>query len=81
MKEADIYIPPTEGSLVGIIPGLNGRDAVNEVIDTLLRKKLYHSKSWLKLQRTKGKSIEDIAKECGVSPQIVHVYLKKYGLK
>lgn len=46
-----------------------------------MRKKLYHSKAWLKLQRGKGKSITDIAKECGVSAQIIDVYLKKYGLK
>jgi hypothetical protein len=33
--QVDIYIPPTEGSLVGIIPGLRGRKAVQEVIDIL----------------------------------------------
>lgn len=44
-------------------------------------KKLYHSKAWLKLQRTKGKTINDIAKECGVSAQIIDVYLTKFGLK
>jgi transposase len=46
-----------------------------------MRKKLYHSAAWLKLQRSKGKSITEIAKECGVSAQIINVYLKKYGIK
>lgn len=46
-----------------------------------MRKKLYHSRAWLQLQRKKGKSITDIAKECGVSYQVVDVYLKKYGIK
>lgn len=46
-----------------------------------MRKKLYHSKAWLKLQRSKGKSITEIAKECGVSAQVIDVYLKKFGLK
>jgi Zn-dependent peptidase ImmA (M78 family) len=44
-------------------------------------KKLYHSKAWLKLQRSKGKTIADIAKDCGVSYQMIDVYLKKFGLK
>lgn len=35
----DIYIPPTEGPLVGVVPSLHGRDEVNEVIDTLLNEK------------------------------------------
>lgn len=46
-----------------------------------MKKKLYHSKAWLKLQRSKGKTVTDIARECGVSAQIIDVYLKKYGLK
>jgi DNA-binding transcriptional regulator LsrR (DeoR family) len=46
-----------------------------------VKKKLYHSAAWLKLQRSKGRSITDIAKECGVSAQIINVYLKKHGLK
>jgi transposase len=46
-----------------------------------MRKKLYHSKAWLQIQRSKGKSITEIAKECGVSAQIINVYLKKHGLK
>lgn len=46
-----------------------------------MRKKLYHSKAWLQNQRTKGKSITEIAKECGVSAQIINVYLKKFNLK
>jgi DNA-binding transcriptional regulator LsrR (DeoR family) len=46
-----------------------------------MRKKLYHSAAWLKLQRTKGKTVTDIAKECGVSAQIIDVYLKRFGLK
>lgn len=46
-----------------------------------MKKKLYHSKAWLEAQRRKGLSIVDIAKLCNVSPQIIHVYLKKFGLK
>ena len=44
-------------------------------------RKLYHSKAWLKLQRSKGKTVTEIAKMCGVSAQIVDLYLKKFGLK
>jgi len=43
--------------------------------------KLYHSKKWLELQRKRGKSIDDIAKMCGVSYQMIDVYLKKFGVK
>lgn len=43
--------------------------------------KLYHSKAWLKLQRGKGRTITEIADQCGVSAQIINVYLKKFGLK
>ena len=46
-----------------------------------MKKKLYHSAAWLKLQRSKGKSITEIAALCNVSPQIIHMYLKKFGLK
>jgi hypothetical protein len=46
-----------------------------------MKKKLYHSKAWLRSQRAKGKTITDIARECGVSAQIINVYLKKHGLK
>lgn len=82
-RKPDIYLPTVEGSIVGIIPGLRGQEAVNAVIEELLgiRKKLYHSKAWLKLQRSKGKSITQIANECGVSAQVIDVYLKKFGLK
>lgn len=83
MREPDIILHGCEGSLVGRVEGLRGREAVNEVIDELLgmRKKLYHSKAWLQLQRSKGKNITEIAKMCGVSAQIIDVYLKKFGLK
>lgn len=46
-----------------------------------MKKKLYHSQAWLKLQRSKGKSVTEIAKQCNVSAQIIDVYLKKFGLK
>lgn len=46
-----------------------------------MKKKLYHSKAWLKLQRSKGKSITEIAAMCGVSAQIIDVYLTRFGLK
>jgi hypothetical protein len=36
----------------------------------------YTTPAWLKLQRTKGKTVTDIARECGVSAQIIDVYLK-----
>ena len=32
----DIIIPPTEGSIVGILPNVHGADQVNEIIATLL---------------------------------------------
>ena len=46
-----------------------------------MKKKLYHSKAWLKLQRSKGYSVTEIAKMCNVSAQIINVYLDKHGLK
>lgn len=43
--------------------------------------KLYHSKKWLELQRKKGLTIDQIAKQCGVSYQMIDVYLKKFGIR
>lgn len=43
--------------------------------------KLYHSKKWLEAQRKKGRTIDDIAKQCGVSYQMIDVYLKKWNIK
>lgn len=43
--------------------------------------KLYHSKKWLQAQRSKGRTIDEIAKQCGVSYQIIDVYLKRFGIK
>lgn len=43
--------------------------------------KLYHSKKWLALQRSKGLTIDQIAKQCGVSYQIIDIYLKKFGIR
>lgn len=43
--------------------------------------KLYHSKKWLELQRKKGLTIDEIAKTCGVSYQMIDVYLKKFGIR
>lgn len=43
--------------------------------------KLYHSRKWLELQRKKGLTIAEIAKQCDVSYQMVDIYLKKFGLK
>lgn len=43
--------------------------------------KLYHSKKWLEQQRRNGKTIAEIAKQCGVSYQMIDIYLKKFGIK
>jgi len=43
--------------------------------------KLYHSRRWLEAQRKKGRTIDDIAKQCDVSFQIIDVYCKKWGIK
>lgn len=43
--------------------------------------KLYHSKRWLELQRKQGKTIDQIAKQCNVSYQMIDVYLKKFGIR
>jgi len=43
--------------------------------------KLYHSKKWLTLQRKQGKTIDEIAKQCQVSYQIIDVYLKKFNIR
>jgi len=43
--------------------------------------KLYKSKKWLEAQRKKGRSIADIASECGVSYQMIDTERKKYGIK
>jgi transposase len=47
----------------------------------LMQAKLYHSKAWLKLQRSKGKTIAEIANMCGVSYQMIDIYLTKFNLK
>lgn len=46
-----------------------------------MNKKLYHSKAWLMQQRMAGKTIDQIAQQCDVSYQIIHVYLKKFGIR
>lgn len=43
--------------------------------------KLYHSKKWMEAQRKRGKTIQDIADQCGVSYQIIDVYRKKFNIK
>ena len=43
--------------------------------------KLYHSKKWLELQRKKGMTIAEIANLCGVSYQMIDVYLKRFNIK
>ena len=43
---------------------------------------LHHSESYLRKRlHVDKKSPEDIAKECGVSVQIIYRQLKKFGLK
>lgn len=43
---------------------------------------LHHSEAYLRKRfLLDKKSIEDIAKECGVSVQIIYKQLKKFGLK
>lgn len=46
-----------------------------------MKKKLYHSKKWLAMQRKNGLTIDQIAKECGVSYQIIDIYLKRFKIK
>lgn len=47
-----------------------------------MKQKPYTSKAWLEMQRyTKRKSIEDIAKESGVSYNTIKANLKKHGIK
>ena len=44
--------------------------------------KLYTNEVWLKKRyHMDKKSPEDIAKECGVSVQLIYRQLKKFGLK
>jgi len=44
--------------------------------------KLHHSEAYLKKRRyLDKKSPEDIAKECGVSIQIIYRQFKKFGIK
>lgn len=43
--------------------------------------KLYHSKRWLEQQRKKGLTIDQIAKQCDVSYQMIDIYIKRFGLK
>lgn len=43
--------------------------------------KLYMSEAWLRLQYlTNKKSVEQIAKECGVAKNTIRTQLKKHGL-
>lgn len=37
-QEPDIVLKPAEGPIVGIIPGLRGKEAVTQVINQLLRR-------------------------------------------
>lgn len=47
-----------------------------------MSKKPYTSKAWLEMQRyTKRKSIEDIAKEAGVTYNTIKANMKKNGIK
>lgn len=47
-----------------------------------MKQKPYTSKSWLEMQRyTKRKSIEDIAKEAGVTYNTIKNALSKHGIK
>ena len=43
--------------------------------------KLYHSRKWLEAQRKKGLTIDQIAKQCNVSYQMIDIYLKRFGIK
>jgi len=44
--------------------------------------KLHHSAAYLKKRYVmEKKSVDDIAKECGVSIQIIYRQLKKFGLR
>ena len=47
-----------------------------------MKNKPYTSKAWLEMQRyTKRKSIEDIAKEAGVSYNTIKASMNKHGVK
>lgn len=47
-----------------------------------MKNKPYTSKAWLEMQRyTKRKSIEDIAKEAGVSYNTIKSQMNKHGVK
>lgn len=47
-----------------------------------MNNKLHHSEAYLKKRYVMDKrSPEDIAKECGVSVQLIYRQLKKFGLK
>lgn len=44
--------------------------------------KLYQSKAWLLMQyQTKGRSIEDIAKQCGVHPLTIRRQLNAFDIR
>lgn len=43
--------------------------------------KLYKSKAWLALRRKQGKTIAEIAQECGVSYQMIFNQLKEFSIK
>lgn len=47
----------------------------------MMNKKLYHSKAWLERQRKSGMTIKQIADKCGVSYQMIDVYLRRFGIK
>lgn len=48
----------------------------------IFNNKLYTNEVWLKKRFwVDKKTPEEIAKECGVSPETVYVYLAKYGLR
>lgn len=44
--------------------------------------KLYKSKQWLLLQHhVKGKSLKEIAKECGVAEMTIRRHMDDFGIK
>lgn len=50
--------------------------------ESIPRPKPYKSEKWLRLQHyTRGKSIDEIAKECNVAPMTIRREFQRFGIR
>lgn len=51
-------------------------------IDPVTSKRMYRNEDWLSTEYTVNeRSMADIARQCGVSPMTIHIWLGKHGIE